>query len=163
MILGHSERRRDQGESDELVGQKAVAAVMAGLQPIICVGESLAEREGERTMDVVTGQIDRVIDAAGTDAVSQSIVAYEPIWAIGTGLAATPAQAQEVHAAIRTRLRDHHGIDVPLLYGGSVTDQNAEELFREPDINGALVGGASLQPAAFNGIIAAALSELERS
>ena len=163
VILGHSERRRDQGEDDDQIGRKAAAAVAAGLQPIICVGESLEERQSGRTTNVVTQQLDRVIDTAGADVVSQSIMAYEPIWAIGTGLAATPAQAQEVHAAIRLRLREHHGIDVPLLYGGSVTDQNAEELFSEQDINGALVGGASLQPAAFNGIIAAALSVLERS
>lgn len=163
VILGHSERRRDQGEGDDLIGRKAATAVSEGLRPIICVGESLSEREDGQTADVVTGQLDRVIATAGTETVSQCIVAYEPIWAIGTGLAATPAQAQEVHAAIRLRLREHHGIDVPLLYGGSVTDQNAEELFRERDIDGALVGGASLKPAAFNGIVAAALAVLERS
>ena len=156
VIVGHSERRRDQYESDELIGRKAAAALAAGLTPIICVGESLSERESGETLAVITGQVDRVVQSASVDVVSRSILAYEPVWAIGTGLAATPAQAQEVHAEIRLRLREHHGIDVPILYGGSVTDQNAEELFSEPDINGALVGGAALKPAAFNSIIAAA-------
>jgi len=156
VILGHSERRRDQLEDDAMIGHKAVAAAAAGLTPIVCVGESLAEREAGVTVDVVTHQIDGVVAASGVDTMRRSILAYEPIWAIGTGLAATPEQAQEVHAAVRSHCRSRHGIDVPILYGGSVTDQNADDLFAQPDINGALVGGASLKAAAFNEIIRAA-------
>ena len=160
VILGHSERRRDQGESDALIGRKATAAETAGLTPILCVGETLDQRESGQTLPVITSQVDGIIESAGVDVVRKSILAYEPVWAIGTGLAATPAEAQEVHATIRTRLREHHGIDTPILYGGSVNDQNADDLFAEPDINGALVGGASLKPAAFNSIISAASAVL---
>lgn len=161
VILGHSERRRDQLEDDDMIGRKTAAAVTAGLTPIICVGESLAEREAGVTVDVVTHQIDGVVAASGVEAMRQSVLAYEPIWAIGTGLAATPEQAQEVHAAVRSHCRSRHGIDIPILYGGSVTDQNADDLFAQPDVNGALVGGASLKAASFNEIIRAATPHVQ--
>ncbi len=150
VILGHSERRRDQHETDVEIGHKAKHALQSGLRPIICVGEQLEQRQDGRTHEVISGQIDGIVESAGVQVVSASVIAYEPVWAIGTGLAATAEQAQEVHSAMRGHLI-RHGVSatVPLLYGGSVTGTNAAGLFACADIDGALVGGASLQAREF--------------
>lgn len=150
VILGHSERRRDQHETDSEIGRKVRQAQQTGLRPIVCVGEQLADREAGRTVQVIQRQLDGIMERAGTAALSAGVIAYEPVWAIGTGLAATAEQAQEVHAMIRGHLAQH-GVasDIPLLYGGSVTESNAAELFGCPDIDGALIGGASLKPLEF--------------
>ena len=142
-IVGHSERRQLHGESDALVAAKARAAIAAGLTPIACVGETLDERERGATNDVVLREVDALVVALGGDA-SKMIVAYEPIWAIGTGRTASPEEAQAVHATLRARLAEAGAANVPLLYGGSVKPANAAALFAMPDIDGALVGGASL-------------------
>lgn len=154
VILGHSERRRDQHEDDALIGRKALHAHHVGLRPIVCVGETLDQRHDGSTFDVVKHQLDGIIASASSDVVASSLIAYEPVWAIGTGLAATAEQAQEVHAFIRSHLHAS-GISsqVPLLYGGSVTSGNAAELFACVDIDGALVGGASLKADEFAQII----------
>jgi|SRR5690349_980728 len=145
-IVGHSERRTLYGETDAMVAAKAVAAIGAGLTPIVCVGETLAEREAGRTASVVTRQLDAVIAALGSK-LSAMVMAYEPVWAIGTGRTASPQQAQEVHRLLRSRLSaaDAAAADVLLLYGGSVKADNAKALFGCPDIDGGLVGGASLK------------------
>jgi triosephosphate isomerase (TIM) len=158
-IVGHSERRSMQGESDELVAAKFLAAQRHGLTPILCVGESLAEREAEQTEAVVDRQLGAVVRAAGIEAFSRAVIAYEPIWAIGTGRTATPAQAQAVHAFIRGLLRPENGTIadlVKVLYGGSVKAANAADIFAMPDIDGGLVGGASLEVAGFTSICRAA-------
>ena len=142
-IVGHSERRQYHGESDAVVGAKARAALNAGLVPIACVGETLAERERGDTEAIVARQLDALIAALGPD-VARAVVAYEPVWAIGTGRTASPSQAQEVHAALRARLAHAGAGEVSVLYGGSVKAGNAAALFAMPDIDGALVGGASL-------------------
>ena len=142
-IVGHSERRQLHGETDAMVSAKARAALGAGLIPIACVGETLAERERGDTGEVVTREIDALIGALGADA-ARMIVAYEPVWAIGTGRSASQAEAQEVHAMLRRRLAQAEAGDVSILYGGSVKAANAAALFAMPDIDGALVGGASL-------------------
>lgn len=142
-LVGHSERRAMHGETDDLVADKAKAALAAGLTPVVCVGETLAEQEAGQTLAVIQRQLDPVL-ALGAEAVAKLVVAYEPVWAIGTGLTATPAQAQEVHAAIRARLETVGASQVHVLYGGSVKPDNAASLFAMPDIDGALVGGASL-------------------
>jgi triosephosphate isomerase len=147
-IVGHSERRQYHAERDALVGAKACAALAAGLTPIACVGETLAEREAGSTAGVVRRQLDAVLEAVGTDA-ARVVVAYEPVWAIGTGRTATPEMAQEVHAALRSRLGEVGAGSIPLLYGGSVKAANAAALFAMPDIDGALVGGASLDAGEF--------------
>jgi triosephosphate isomerase len=147
-LAGHSERRQFHGERDEQVAAKAKAALAAGLTPIVCVGETLAEREAEQTSAVVTRQIDAVIRALGT-AMTRTVVAYEPVWAIGTGRTASPEQAQEVHALLRGRLASAGAVDVRLLYGGSVKAANAASLFGMPDVDGGLVGGASLDAKEF--------------
>ncbi len=147
VIVGHSERRAMYGESNEIVAQKFVRAQSEGLTPILCVGETLQQREAGKTLDVVTEQLQSVVSAAGIAAFSQSALAYEPVWAIGTGKTATPEQAQSVHAHLREVLA---GSDtdvaqkIQILYGGSVKADNAAELFAMADIDGALVGGASL-------------------
>ncbi len=156
VIVGHSERRRDQFENNELVGRKAARALACGLTPIICVGETLDEREDDITTDVIGTQIRLITSAAGEDVIKGSVIAYEPVWAIGTGRAATPIQAQDVHAFIRSELHIFGAQDVPILYGGSVTDENASTLFTCRDIDGALVGGASLKASSFCAIIEAA-------
>lgn len=159
VIVGHSERRSLYGESDELVAKKYVAAQAAGLTPILCVGELLAEREAGVTEAVVARQLDAVIAVAGVASFARAVVAYEPVWAIGTGKTATPVQAQEVHAAIRTRLAAadaNAAAQARLLYGGSVKPSNAAELFGQADIDGGLIGGASLQAGDFLAICAAA-------
>ena len=143
VIVGHSERRQVHGETDALVAAKAQAVLAAGLTPIACVGETLAEREAGLTDTVVGRQIDEVIESLG-NAILRTVVAYEPVWAIGTGRTATPEQAQEVHAFLRGRLAKAGGGQVLLLYGGSVKAANAAALFAMPDVDGGLVGGASL-------------------
>lgn len=142
-IVGHSERRRLHGETDGMVAAKARAALAAGLTPIACVGETLDERERGETQAVVKRQVDALLATLAGDA-ARIIVAYEPVWAIGTGRTATPDQAQEVHGALRTQLAQAGAGDVGVLYGGSVKGSNAAALFAMPDIDGALVGGASL-------------------
>jgi triosephosphate isomerase len=147
VIVGHSERRSLYGETDELVAKKYMAAQAAGLTPILCVGELLAERESGVTEAVVARQLDAVIDVAGVQSLGKAIVAYEPVWAIGTGKTATPEQAQAVHAFIRQRIAAlDAGIANELIiqYGGSVKAANAAELMAQPDIDGGLIGGASL-------------------
>jgi len=159
VIVGHSERRALYAENDALVARKFMAAQKAGLTPILCVGETLAEREAEETSAVVSRQLKAVLDAAGIAAFGKAVVAYEPVWAIGTGRTAKSDQAQEVHALIRGMLAAQDakiGGDVRLLYGGSVKAANAAELFRMPDIDGGLVGGASLDAGEFLAICAAA-------
>jgi triosephosphate isomerase (TIM) len=147
-IVGHSERRQYFGETDETVARRAHAALEAGLGVIACVGESLEERESGQTELVLRLQVEAVRDAVGAH--DRLVIAYEPVWAIGTGRTATPEQAQEAHAFIRGLL------DRPVLYGGSVKPENAGELLSQPDVDGALVGGASLDPASFAAICAAA-------
>jgi len=155
VIVGHSERRTDHGETDAVVRAKAEAAWRAGLLPIVCIGETLAERDAGRTLAVLETQLKGSVPSGATAA--KLVVAYEPVWAIGTGRTASPDQAQEVHALIRKRLeravRDAKAI--PLLYGGSVKADNAKSLFAMPDIDGGLVGGASLKAAEFLAIAAA--------
>jgi len=151
-IVGHSERRALYGETDAVVTRKFVRAVTSGLTPILCVGESLAERESGQTQDVVARQLDAVIAGAGIGAFAKAVLAYEPVWAIGTGRTASPEQAQEVHAFIRLRLARHdEGVAdrLRVLYGGSVKAANAGALFGMADIDGGLVGGASLDGAEF--------------
>jgi triosephosphate isomerase len=159
VLVGHSERRQYYGEDDALVARKFVAAQAQGLTPVLCVGETLEEREAERTVEVVARQLEAVLAVSGVGAVGKAVVAYEPVWAIGTGRNATPEQAQEVHAMIRGRIaaRDATiGASVRILYGGSVKASNAQELFAMADIDGGLVGGASLKAEEFAQICAAA-------
>lgn len=159
VIIGHSERRSYYGDTDAVVAAKLSAALKCGLTPILCVGETLAEREANVTSDVVTRQLDAVIATSGVAALAKAVVAYEPVWAIGTGRTATPAQAQEVHALIRARVaKEDSGVaaGLQILYGGSVKPGNARELFGQPDIDGGLIGGASLVADDFLGICAAA-------
>ena len=148
VIVGHSERRHVFGETDELIAQKFAAVQQAGMTPILCVGETLRQRQQDSTEQVVLGQLDAVIDAAGVDALGEAVIAYEPVWAIGTGQTATPGQAQAVHQTVREHLRKRSAAvadRVPVLYGGSVKADNAGALFAQPDIDGGLVGGASLK------------------
>ncbi|WP_026354734.1 triose-phosphate isomerase [Massilia niastensis] len=159
VIVGHSERRAYHGESNELVARKAQAALAAGLTPIVCVGETLAEREEGATAAIVGAQLDAVLELIGKEAVAQIVVAYEPVWAIGTGKTATPEMAQEVHAGLRAQLRtcNAEAADgVKILYGGSMKPDNARELMAQPDIDGGLIGGAALKAADFLAIIRAA-------
>lgn len=154
-IVGHSERRTIFGDTDEVVAAKFGMARSAGLTPILCVGESLDERESGRTGEVVSRQLDAVIAAQGIAAFRDAILAYEPVWAIGTGKTATPIQAQEVHALLRRQVENANaGIAaaLPILYGGSVKKSNAAELFAQPGIDGGLIGGASLVADEFLGI-----------
>jgi triosephosphate isomerase len=159
VLVGHSERRQLFDEGDALVARKFVAAQAQGLVPVLCVGETLEEREAERTVEVVARQLDAVLSVSGVRALAKAVVAYEPVWAIGTGRTASPEQAQDVHAMIRGRVA---GLDatiagsVRILYGGSVRASNARELFAMPDIDGGLVGGASLKADEFARICAAA-------
>lgn len=156
-LVGHSERRQFHGETDAAVAEKAQRALAAGITPIVCVGETLAEREAGQTEAVVRRQLAAVIHVNGR-CISEVVVAYEPVWAIGTGKTATPAQAQEVHAALRAQLAaaSVHAHAVRLLYGGSMNAANAAQLLAETDIDGGLVGGASLKAPDFLSIIAAA-------
>jgi len=151
VIVGHSERRTLYGESDQQVADKFIAAQSVGLVPILCVGETLAQREQGETLAVIARQLDAVTAVAGIEAVCKAVIAYEPVWAIGTGKTASADQAQEVHQAIRQRL-GAVAESTRLLYGGSVKAASAAELFAQPDIDGALVGGASLDSAEFGEI-----------
>ena len=166
VLIGHSERRQLFGEHDLVIAAKARRLQGSTVHPILCVGETLDEREHGATLDVVGAQLAAVLDAADTLG-AELVVAYEPVWAIGTGRTATPDTAQEVHAAIRKTLRDRLGAvgdQIRILYGGSVKPSNAGELLSQPDIDGALVGGASLDPEAFALIArACALACLEKS
>ena len=158
-IVGHSERRALYGEGDALVARKFTAAQRHALVPILCVGETLGEREREATREVVLRQLDAVVSAAGIAAFARAVVAYEPVWAIGTGRTATPGQAQDVHALIRGRIAEKDATiaaSLRVLYGGSVKAANAAELFSMPDVDGGLIGGASLKSEDFAGICAAA-------
>jgi triosephosphate isomerase (TIM) len=158
-IVGHSERRLLFGEHDRLVARKFAAAQAKGLVPILCIGEQLAERESGRTHEVVVRQIEAVLELCSADAFATAVIAYEPVWAIGTGRNATPEQAQDVHAFIRGRIeaRDARiAAATRILYGGSVKASNAAELFAMPDVDGGLIGGASLKAEEFLSILAAA-------
>lgn len=151
-LVGHSERRTFFGEDDHTVAEKYARCVEAGLTPILCVGETLAEREAEQTLDVVIRQLRAVVERVGMAGIGAGMVAYEPVWAIGTGLSATPEQAEEVHSALRDRLVSSDpaiGEAIRLLYGGSVNADNAQTLFAMKNVDGALVGGASLKGQSF--------------
>ncbi len=157
VIIGHSERRRLFGETDTTVNRKIGAALGARLTVIACVGETLEEREADQTLTVLDRQIKDGLDGLSAEQVSELVVAYEPVWAIGTGRNATAAQAQEAHLHIRTRLRQWFGADAAdrchVIYGGSVKPDNIAQLIREPDVDGALVGGASLELKSFGDIV----------
>ena len=158
-LVGHSERRALYGEDDALVARKFMAAQAAGLTPILCVGETLEEREAGATATVILRQLEAVVGLAGIGAFAKAVLAYEPVWAIGTGKTASPAQAQEVHALLRARIVEKDAIlggQMRILYGGSVKASNASELFAQPDVDGGLVGGASLQAEEFLRVVAAA-------
>ncbi|MFQ5935338.1 MAG: triose-phosphate isomerase [Acidiferrobacterales bacterium] len=159
VLVGHSERRILYGEDDTRVAEKFSTAVKAGLTPILCIGETLAQREAGRTEAVVGDQLDAVLDRRGVSSLTRAVVAYEPVWAIGTGRTATPQQAQEVHAFIRAKVAVIDGTvadNLRILYGGSVKAGKAVALFREPDIDGGLIGGASLDANEFLAICRAA-------
>ena len=159
VIVGHSERRAYHGETSELVARKAQSALDAGLTPIVCVGETLVQREAGQTMEVVGSQLDAVLAQVGPEGMGKLVLAYEPVWAIGTGKTATPAMAQEVHAALREKLRACNAAaaeNVLVLYGGSMKPDNAADLMAQPDIDGGLIGGAALKAADFLSIIRAA-------
>ena len=160
VILGHSERRNVIGECDKLINKKVHAGLAAGLTPVLCVGELLEEREAGKTTEVVKAQMTGSLADVTADQMKKIVVAYEPVWAIGTGKTASPEQAQEVHADLRKMLAEQYNQDVAdavqILYGGSVKPDNASELLGQPDIDGALVGGASLKADSFAAIIAAA-------
>ena len=151
VLVGHSERRAYFGETSDGVAAKFVAAQAQGLVPILCVGETLLERQANRALEVVAGQLDAVVELAGLEALSTAVIAYEPVWAIGTGEVASPEQAQEILAFIRARL-GNKAAAVRLLYGGSVNAENATQIFEQQDIDGALVGGASLRVEQFMAI-----------
>ncbi|MCP1571780.1 MULTISPECIES: triose-phosphate isomerase [Herbaspirillum] len=159
VILGHSERRAYHGESDAAVAAKTVAALKAGLVPLVCVGETLEQREAGQTNEVVGGQLDVVLTALSTEDAARIVVAYEPVWAIGTGKTATPEMAQEVHAMLRARLgakSAEAAAKVRILYGGSMKPDNAQQLLAMADIDGGLIGGAALKAEDFLAIIKAA-------
>ena len=151
VLVGHSERRAYFGETSDGVAAKFVAAQAQGLVPILCVGETLLERQANRALEVVAEQLDAVVELAGLEALSTAVIAYEPVWAIGTGEVASPEQAQEILAFIRARL-GNKAAAVRLLYGGSVNAENATQIFEQQDIDGALVGGASLRVEQFMAI-----------
>jgi triosephosphate isomerase len=159
VLVGHSERRQLYGETDVLVARKFMAAQAQGLIPVLCVGETLEEREADRTAEVVARQLEAVLSVSGVASFAKAVIAYEPVWAIGTGRTASPEQAQEVHALIRAKVAARDGTiaaSVRILYGGSVKASNARELFAMADIDGGLVGGASLKAEEFAQICAAA-------
>jgi triosephosphate isomerase (TIM) len=164
-IVGHSERRAMYGDDDSSVGKKVRATLDGGLTPIACVGESLAEREGNKTSAVITSQVKAILDVLQPADVPTLVVAYEPVWAIGTGKTASAAQAQDVHALIRSLIRERFGAHadaVRIQYGGSVKPDNAAELMREKDVDGALVGGAALDAASLLAIARAAAETVFR-
>lgn len=159
VIVGHSERRQFYGETSELVARKTQQVLQHDLIPIVCVGETLAEREAGKTLVVIESQLQPLFEQVAPDLLARCVIAYEPVWAIGTGRTASPEQAQEVHAHIRATIRQHGGAiaeDMPLLYGGSVKANNAAALFSQSDIDGGLVGGASLNAEEFAAICSAA-------
>ncbi|MEJ2130084.1 MAG: triose-phosphate isomerase [Gammaproteobacteria bacterium] len=159
VLVGHSERRAIFGETNAMVAAKFELALAEGLTPIVCVGESLEERERGEAKSVVLGQLEAVIGRVAADGLARGMVAYEPVWAIGTGRTATPEQAQEMHAIIREAVARHDrttSTELRVLYGGSVKADNARSLFREPDVDGGLVGGASLEAEQFVEILSAA-------
>ncbi|HVE14627.1 MAG TPA: triose-phosphate isomerase [Elusimicrobiota bacterium] len=157
VIIGHSERRRHFGDTDDCINRKLKATLGAGLVPVVCVGETLDERESQKTWRVLETQIAGGLKGFAPADLSSLVIAYEPVWAIGTGKTATPAQAQEAHLFIRKQLAKLHGDafaqSVRILYGGSVTPENIDAIMAEPDVDGALVGGASLKPASFVRIV----------
>ena len=158
-IVGHSERRSLYGESDRLVAARYKQSIAGGVRPILCVGETLDEREQGKTLEVIDAQLEAVFSTAGVDSLAHAVIAYEPVWAIGTGRTATSAQAQEVHKHIRgviAKLNSDIAAKVQILYGGSVKPDNAAELFAMPDIDGGLIGGASLDAKSFLAICHAA-------
>ena len=144
VLVGHSERRTNCSESNELVAEKFAAAKRSGLVPILCVGETFEQRQQGQELQVIKSQLDAVVDLVGLETVCDAIVAYEPVWAVGTGETATPEQAQQVHSFIRAELGSG-GTDTQILYGGSINADNAAALFAQPDLDGGLVGGASLE------------------
>ncbi|MEE5171966.1 triose-phosphate isomerase [Pseudomonas alliivorans] len=159
VLVGHSERRQLIGEQDDVLNRKFAAIQAEGLTPVLCIGETLEERQAGRTLEVVGRQLEVVIAEFGVEAFRNAVIAYEPVWAIGTGLTASPEEAQEVHAAIRAQLAEKNAEvaqGVRLLYGGSVKSANAVELFSMPDIDGGLIGGASLNADEFGAICRAA-------
>ncbi|MES2830859.1 MAG: triose-phosphate isomerase [Pseudomonadota bacterium] len=159
VIVGHSERRSYHGETSQQIGSKAVAALAAGLTPIVCVGESLIHRESGQTVAVVEDQLDAVLDVVAAGDLAQLVIAYEPVWAIGTGKTATPEMAQEVHAVLRAKLAAKSAAAaaaVQIIYGGSMKPDNARELLAMPDIDGGLIGGAALKARDFMAIANAA-------
>ena len=161
-LVGHSERREYHGESSDLVARKFIAARAAGLRPVLCVGETRAEREAGRTEAVILDQLEPVLRVAGIEALRGAVLAYEPVWAIGTGLTASPEQAQAVHAFIRGTLSAHDATiasSLPILYGGSMKPANAAALMSQPDIDGGLIGGASLVATDFLAIVQAAAGQ----
>ena len=166
VIIGHSERRQYFGETDETVNKRVRKAMAAGLIPIVCVGETLEERDAGRENEVVGRQVEKGLSGIEVTDADRLVVAYEPVWAIGTGRNATPEQAQEMHAFIRDRLRDLYGGsvagEVNILYGGSMKPSNAAELLAQPDVDGGLIGGASLKASDFAGIIDSAPAEVTR-
>jgi triosephosphate isomerase (TIM) len=157
VIIGHSERRTLFGDTDETVSRKLHAALAARLTPIVCIGETRAEREASRTFDVLRTQVDGSLRGVTADQLPQLVVAYEPVWAIGTGRHATPEQAAEAHAFVRDRLRDGWGVEAAnqcqVIYGGSVKPDNIGDLIGQPDVDGALVGGASLDVQQFSAVV----------
>lgn len=159
VLVGHSERREYHREDSALVADKFKAALAAGLRPILCVGESLQQRESGAEEETITAQLRPVLDLVGAEGFATAVVAYEPVWAIGTGLTATPEQAQAIHAFIRSEVASRDARianSLPVLYGGSVKSANAVELFAQPDVDGGLIGGASLVATDFLAIVAAA-------
>lgn len=160
VILGHSERRNVIGETDELINKKVHAALAAGLTPVLCVGELLEQRESGQTQEVVKGQFEGSLAGVTEEQIRNVVIAYEPVWAIGTGKTASPEQAQEVHADLRKLLAERYNSEISesvrILYGGSVKPNNAAELLSQTDIDGALVGGASLKVDSFTAIVNAA-------
>jgi triosephosphate isomerase len=161
VIVGHSERRAMMGDTSHVVAEKFAAVLGAGLRPILCVGETLEEREGKRTEAVIDEQLTAVLERTGVQAFATAVIAYEPVWAIGTGRTASPQQAQDVHEHIRSRLKARSieiADNMQILYGGSVKGDNAAGLFAKPDIDGGLIGGASLKANDFLAIAAAAAS-----
>jgi len=163
VIVGHSERRLLYRENDQLVARKFATAHARSLVPILCVGEQLADREAARTREVIARQLDAVLELSGAGALAEGVIAYEPVWAIGTGRNATPDQAQEVHAFIRARIGERDAkiaAATRILYGGSVKAGNAAELFAMPDVDGGLIGGASLKADEFLAILGAARAKV---
>lgn len=164
VILGHSERRQLMGETDGMIAEKCLMAYDMGLIPIVCVGETKGEREGGRTYEVVKKQVESILDFTALAMFTKALIAYEPVWAIGSGLTASPAQAQDVHAFIRELISKHDRAladNLRILYGGSVKPSNAASLFKEPDIDGGLIGNASLDVKAFLNICESAVERTE--